>query len=42
MRFRFTSSHPKDMTDETLHVIADHANICNHIHLPMQSGSSRD
>lgn len=41
MRFRFTSSHPKDMTDETLHVIADHANICNHIHLPMQSGSSR-
>ena len=41
MRFRFTSSHPKDMTDETLQVIADHANICNHIHLPMQSGSSR-
>ena len=41
MRFRFTSSHPKDMTDETLHVIANHHNICNHIHLPMQSGSSR-
>ena len=41
MRFRFTSSHPKDMTDETLHVIADHPNICNHIHLPMQSGSSQ-
>ena len=41
MRFRFTSSHPKDMTDETLHVIASHHNICNHIHLPMQSGSSR-
>lgn len=40
-RFRFTSSHPKDMTDETLHVIADHHNICKHIHLPMQSGSSR-
>ncbi len=40
MRFRFTSSHPKDMTDETLHVIANHHNICNHIHLPMQSGSS--
>lgn len=41
MRFRFTSSHPKDMTDETLEVIAAHSNICNHIHLPMQSGSSR-
>ena len=41
MRFRFTSSHPKDMTDETLEVIASHHNICNHIHLPMQSGSSR-
>lgn len=41
MRFRFTSSHPKDMTDETLAVIARHANICNHIHLPMQSGSTR-
>ncbi len=41
MRFRFTSSHPKDMTDETLAVIAQHANICNHIHLPMQSGSTK-
>ncbi len=41
MRFRFTSSHPKDMTDETLEVIASHPNICNHIHLPLQSGSSR-
>ncbi len=41
MRFRFTSSHPKDMTDETLRVIASHHNICNHIHLPMQSGSTR-
>lgn len=41
MRFRFTSSHPKDMTDETLRVIAAHPNICNHIHLPMQSGSSK-
>ena len=41
MRFRFTSSHPKDMTDETLRVVAEHPNICNHIHLPMQSGSSK-
>ncbi len=41
MRFRFTSSHPKDMTDETLEIIAAHDNICNHIHLPLQSGSSR-
>ncbi len=41
MRFRFTSSHPKDMTDETLEVIAKYPNICNHIHLPMQSGSTR-
>lgn len=41
LRFRFTSSHPKDMTDETLQVIADHGNICKHIHLPMQSGSTR-
>ncbi len=41
MRFRFTSSHPKDMSDETLSVIAQYPNICNHIHLPMQSGSTR-
>lgn len=41
MRVRFTTSHPKDMTDETLEVIASHTNICKHIHLPMQSGSSR-
>lgn len=41
MRFRFTSPHPKDMTDETLRVMAEHPNICNHIHLPMQSGSSK-
>ena len=40
MRVRFTTSHPKDMTDETLHVIADHKNICRHIHLPVQSGSN--
>ena len=41
MRIRFTTSHPKDMSDETLHVIADTPNICNHIHLPVQSGSNR-
>ena len=41
MRIRFTSSHPKDMSDETLHVIADYPNVCKHIHLPVQSGSDR-
>ena len=41
MRVRFTTSHPKDMSDETLHVIADEPNVCRHIHLPVQSGSSR-
>jgi len=41
MRVRFTTSHPKDMSDETLLVIADVPNICRHIHLPVQSGSSR-
>lgn len=41
MRIRFTTSHPKDMSDETLHVIADHDNVCKHIHLPVQSGSDR-
>ncbi|MCC8143389.1 MAG: tRNA (N6-isopentenyl adenosine(37)-C2)-methylthiotransferase MiaB [Tannerellaceae bacterium] len=41
MRIRFTTSHPKDMSDETLRVMAAHANICKHIHLPAQSGSSR-
>lgn len=40
MRIRFTTSHPKDMSDETLKTMARHDNICNHIHLPMQSGSS--
>lgn len=40
MRVRFTTSHPKDMTDEILHVIASHDNICSHIHLPVQSGSN--
>ena len=41
MRIRFTTSHPKDMSDETLEVIATHENICRHIHLPVQSGSNR-
>jgi len=41
MRIRFTTSHPKDMSDETLQAIADMPNICRHIHLPVQSGSDR-
>ncbi len=41
MRVRFTTSHPKDMSDETLQVIADEPNVCRHIHLPVQSGSDR-
>lgn len=41
MRIRFTTSHPKDMSDETLEVIASHPNVCRHIHLPVQSGSNR-
>jgi tRNA-2-methylthio-N6-dimethylallyladenosine synthase len=41
MRIRFTTSHPKDMSDETLQVIAEHANLCRFIHLPVQSGSNR-
>ena len=41
MRIRFTTSHPKDMSDRTLEVIAARKNICNHIHLPVQSGSDR-
>ncbi len=41
MRIRFTTSHPKDMSDETLEVIARYPNICNHIHLPVQSGSNK-
>jgi tRNA-2-methylthio-N6-dimethylallyladenosine synthase len=39
-RIRFTTSHPKDMSDETLHVIAQEPNVCKSIHLPVQSGSS--
>jgi len=41
MRVRFTTSHPKDMSDETLRVIAEEPNVCKHIHLPVQSGSDR-
>lgn len=41
MRIRFTTSHPKDMTDKTLETIANHKNLCNFVHLPVQSGSSR-
>ncbi len=40
LRIRFSTSHPKDMTDEVLEVIAAHENICNYIHLPVQSGST--
>ncbi|TAJ14237.1 tRNA (N6-isopentenyl adenosine(37)-C2)-methylthiotransferase MiaB [Marinilabiliaceae bacterium JC017] len=39
MRIRFTTSNPKDMSDETLYAIAKHPNLCRHIHLPLQSGS---
>ncbi len=41
LRIRFSTSHPKDITDEVLHTIADHENICNYIHLPVQSGNNR-
>ena len=41
LRIRFTTSHPKDMSDETLKVIAEMPNVCKHIHLPVQSGSDR-
>jgi tRNA-2-methylthio-N6-dimethylallyladenosine synthase len=40
MRIRFSTSHPKDISDEVLHTIAAHHNICKHIHLPVQSGST--
>ena len=40
-RIRFTTSHPKDMSDDTLRVMARHQNLCKHIHLPLQSGSNR-
>lgn len=41
LRVRFSTSHPKDISDELLHTIARHENICKHIHLPAQSGSTR-
>jgi len=41
LRIRFSTSHPKDITDEVLYTIAKYDNICNYIHLPVQSGSSR-
>jgi tRNA-2-methylthio-N6-dimethylallyladenosine synthase len=41
MRIRFSTSNPQDMHESVLHVIAKHSNICNHIHLPVQSGSNR-
>ena len=41
LRVRFSTSHPKDISDELLHTMARHNNICKHIHLPAQSGSSR-
>lgn len=41
LRVRFSTSHPKDITDEVIYTIARHKNICNYIHLPVQSGSSR-
>lgn len=41
LRVRFSTSHPKDITDDVLYTIAGHENICNYIHLPVQSGSSR-
>lgn len=41
LRIRFSTSHPKDITDEVLYAIVKYENICNYIHLPVQSGSSR-
>ena len=41
LRIRFSTSHPKDITDEVLHTMAKHENICRYIHLPVQSGSTR-
>lgn len=41
MRIRFTTSHPKDMSDDIISAIASHPNVCRHIHLPVQSGSDR-
>jgi tRNA-2-methylthio-N6-dimethylallyladenosine synthase len=41
MRIRFTTSHPQDLSDKLLYTIAEHSNLCNYIHLPVQSGSNR-
>lgn len=41
MRIRFATSHPKDLSEDLIHVMASHANICRHLHLPAQSGSDR-
>lgn len=41
LRIRFSTSHPKDITDDVLHVMARHENICKYIHLPLQSGNTR-
>lgn len=41
IRVRFTTSHPQDMSDKLLYTISEHSNICNYIHLPVQSGSNR-
>ncbi len=41
LRVRFSTSHPKDITDDVLHTMARHENICRYIHLPVQSGNSR-
>jgi tRNA-2-methylthio-N6-dimethylallyladenosine synthase len=41
LRVRFSTSHPKDMTDDVVHVMKKYRNICNYIHLPVQSGSSK-
>ena len=40
LRIRFSTSHPKDISNEVIHTMAEHENICKHIHLPVQSGSS--
>ncbi|MBZ0199738.1 MAG: tRNA (N6-isopentenyl adenosine(37)-C2)-methylthiotransferase MiaB [Ignavibacteriaceae bacterium] len=41
LRIRFTTSHPQDISDKLLHTISEHSNICNYIHLPVQSGSNK-
>ena len=41
LRVRFSTSHPKDITDDVLHTMAKYHNICNYIHLPVQSGNTR-